>query len=184
MTIENIKKINDILTIMDENITYGWVDINGEKHVNEMKNFRRIYRTSSLEETIKNGLGTCIEQVYLMKYLLDKINVKSKMFCTRIYEPNDYENMDADEHMHCFILCYINDKVYHIEHPNFERKGIYEFQTEDEAIKQINDYYVNLSGKVARPVTEFFEVKPQITFKEFNNYINELDELKTKINKK
>lgn len=32
------------------------------------------------------------------------------------------------------------------------------------------------------PITEFFDVEPNITFKEFNNYINSLDTEKT-INK-
>lgn len=45
-------------------------------------------------------------------------------------------------------------------------------------IKTINEYYINLSGKKSRPVTEFFNVKPNLTFKEFNNYINSLDKNK------
>lgn len=41
-----------------------------------MKEFRRIYRTMSIDEILKYKIGTCIEQVNLMHYLLDKINVK------------------------------------------------------------------------------------------------------------
>ncbi len=172
--INNIKTPEDILKFMD-NIRYGWLDINGEEHIGNMKNFRRLYRTASLEEILKLKIGICIEQVYLMKILLDKINIKSKMFCTRIYEENDFNNLDEDEHMHCFVLYYLNGKVYQLEHPNLERIGIYTFNNEEEAIKTINEYYINLSGKKARPVTEFFEVEPNLTFKEFNNYINSLD---------
>ena len=43
-------------------------------------------------------------------YLLNKISVKNKMFATRIYEPNDFNKLDEEEHMHCFILCYIDNK--------------------------------------------------------------------------
>ena len=172
--INNIKTPEDILKFMD-NIRYGWLDINGEEHIGNMKNFRRLYRTASLEEILNLKIGICIEQVYLMKILLDKINIKSKMFCTRIYEGNDFNNLDEDEHMHCFVLYYLNGKVYQLEHPNLERIGIYTFNNEEEAIRTINKYYINLSGKKARPVTEFFEVKPNLTFKEFNNYINSLD---------
>ena len=107
MTIDNIKTPNDILEFMKENIRYGWLDINGEEHIGNMKNFRRIYKTSSLEDTLKHRLGCCIEQVRLMSYLLDKINIKNKMFCTRIYEGKDFNNLDEEEHMHCFILYYI-----------------------------------------------------------------------------
>lgn len=78
------------------------------------------------------------------------------MFCTRIYEGKDFNNLEEEEHMHCFILYYLNNKVYQIEHPNFERIGIYEFENEDEAIKEINDYYIELSEGKARPVYRIF----------------------------
>lgn len=178
MIIDNIRTPEDILQFMKENIKYGWLDSTGEKHIGNMKGFRRLYRTMSLEEIIEYGMGTCIEQVYLMKILLDKINIPCKMFCTRIYEDNNFNDLDADEHMHCFILYYLNDKVYQIEHPNWERIGIYEFTNEESAIESINEYYINLSGGIARPVTEFFEVIPNLSFKEFNEYINSLDRKK------
>ena len=173
--LENIKTPNDILEYFKENIKYGWLDINGNEHIGNMKDFRKLYRTSSIEEILNHKIGTCIEQVYLMKCLLDKINIKNKMFCTRIYEPNDFNDLDKEEHMHCFILYYQNNKVYQIEHPNFEKIGIYKFDSEEEAIKKINDYYINLSGGIPRPITEFYELEPNISFKEFNNYINTLD---------
>lgn len=176
MKIFDIKSPQDILDFMDENINYGWLDINGEEHIGNMKNFRRVYRTSTLEETLEHGMGCCIEQVNLMKYLLDSISIPNKMFCTRIYEGMDFNNLDEEEHMHCFILYYIGDKVFQLEHPNWERVGIYEFDSEEEAIKSINEYYIKMVDGKARPVTEFYEVKPNLSFKEFNQYINSLDE--------
>ena len=140
-----------------------------------MKNFRKDYITLSINETLNNSVGCCVEQVFLMHFLLDKINIKNKMFCCRIYEPDDYDNFEEDEHMHCFILYYLNNKVYQIEHPNFERVGIYEFNSEEEAINEINKIYVEMSGGYPRPVTEFFNVEEGLSFKEFNNYINSLD---------
>lgn len=175
MKIDDIKTPEDILGFMKENIKYGWLDINNKEHIGNMKNFRKLYRTSTLEEILTHKIGTCIEQVYLIKLLLDKINIPSKMYCTRIYESKDFNDLEADEHMHCFVLYYQNNKVYQIEHPNWERIGIYEFEKEETAIKEINDYYINMSGGIPRPITEFFEVPPHITFKEFNNYINSLD---------
>jgi len=126
----------------------------------------------SIEEILKYKLGTCIEQVNLMHYLLNKINVKNKMYCCRIFEPDDYGNLEEEEHMHCFILYYENGKVYHMEHPNLDRKGIYEYNSESEAIKAIVDYYIELRGGKESPTKEFFEVPVGISFKEFNKYIN------------
>lgn len=169
-----IKKAKDVYDFMDKNIQYGWIDIYGKEHLNTMKEFRKIYRTMSIKETLENKIGTCIEQVNLMHYLLNKINVKNKMFCCRIFEPDDYNNLEEDEHMHCFVLYYENKKVYHIEHPNFEKKGIYEYSSEDEAISTIENYYKKLRGGKASPTKEFFEVPVGISFKDFNKYINHI----------
>ena len=178
MTINNIKTPNDILTFMKDNIKYGWLDIDKNEHIKTMKDFRKLYRTSSIDEVLEHKIGTCIEQVYLMHILLDKINISNRMFCTRVYEGKDFNNMEAEEHMHCFVLYYLNSKVYHIEHPNWEKIGIYEFDSEEKAIKEINDYYVKMANGKARPVTEFYEVEPGLSFQEFNDYINSLDIVK------
>ena len=175
MKINEIKTPDDILEFMNDNIEYGWIDINGEKHVKTMKEFRKLYRTMSLEDTLKYGLGTCIEQVNLMHHLLNELNILNKMFCTRIYEGKDFNNLEAEEHMHCFVLYYKDNYVYQIEHPNWEKIGIYKYNSEKEAIKEINDYYVKMAEGKSRPVTEFFDVPVGLSFKEFNNYINELE---------
>ncbi len=173
--INNIKTPNDILEFMKKNIRYGWLDSDNNEHIMSLKGFRKFYRTLSLDDVLKYKLGTCIEQVFLMKYLFDKINIESHMYCTRVYEGSDFSDDEADEHMHCFLLYFMNGKVYQIEHPNWERIGIYEFDSVDDAILQINEYYIKMADGVARPVTEFYDVVPNLSFKEFNNYINELD---------
>lgn len=178
MEINSIKTPEDILEFMNEHIKYGYVDINGEEHINSLKNFRRLYRTGTVEETLSHGLGTCIEQVNLMKYLFNLIDIPSKMYCTRIYEGENFNNLDEEEHMHCFLLYFLNGKVYQLEHPNPEKVGIYEFNSEEEAIKKINDYYIKRVNGKARPVTEFYEVIPDLSFKEFNMFINSLDKSK------
>lgn len=175
MEINQIKTPEDILQYFNDHIEYGWLDLNGEKHLMTMKEFRKLYRTVSVEETIKQGLGICIEQVYLMHYLFDKINIPNKMFCCRIYEPDEYNNLEEEEHMHCFLLYYLDGKVYHMEHPNFNRIGIYEYNSEDEAISAIIKYYIELRGGKESPTKEFFDVPVGLTFQEFNAYINNLD---------
>lgn len=43
-----------------------------------------------------------------------------------------------------------------------------------EAVRSIVNYYINLRGGKDSPTKEFFEVRPGLSFKEFNNYINHL----------
>ncbi len=170
-----VKTPEDILEFMKANIKYGWLDINGEEHINNLKDFRRLYRTSTVEETLDHGIGTCIEQVLLMSTLLSMLDIPNRMFCTRVYEGKDFNNLDAEEHMHCFVLYFKDGKVYHLEHPNGEKAGIYEYDSLDEALTTINDYYVKMAEGKSRPITEYFDVEPNLSFKEFNNYINSLD---------
>ena len=72
MELCDIKNTQDVYQFIDENIEYGWIDINGNKHLNTMKEFRKIYKTLSIDEILKYKVGTCIEQVNLMHYLLNK----------------------------------------------------------------------------------------------------------------
>lgn len=176
MQLDEIKSPKDIFEYMLEHIEYGWIDINNNKHINTMKDFRKIYRIASLEETIENGIGTCIEQVVLMHFLFGKLNIKNKMFCCRIYEPDNHGDLEEEEHMHCFLLYHLNNKVYHMEHPHFKKKGIYEYASEAEAISTIVKYYKELRGGKDSPTTEFYEAKPGLSFGEFNNYINHVNE--------
>ena len=178
--LSNIKTPEDILDFMKSHIKYGWLDINNEEHIGNMKDFRRVYRTSNIEEVLEHGLGCCIEQVYLMHYLLDSIGVENKMFCTRVYEADNFNDLDANERMHCFILYYLDGRVHQIEHPNWERIGIHHFDTEEQAISEINKIYEEMSEGIIRPVTQFYEVEYGLSFKEFNAYINSLDEYNMK----
>ena len=170
-----MKELEDILRKLDE-IKYGWIDINGEVHLNTMKDFRKIYKTMSIETVLDRKIGICMEQVFLTHILLDQLDIPNKMFCTRIYEDENFNDLDAHEHMHCFSLCYIGDFVYHIEHANQEERGIYKYSSEEEAISKINAFYEALDKGRARPVTEFFDVPEGLTFKDFNLYINSLGE--------
>ena len=187
METSEVKTILDILTYLEKNISYGWIGTDGKKRINNMENFRKYYKTMSVEDTINNKVGTCIEQVYLIKYFLDKMDIKSKMFCTRVYEDETFNNMNEPERMHCFIISYLNNYVFQIEHPNPDRKGIYIYKDEQEAVEKISKIYEEMTkyeykkkgykrkGKI-RKVTEFYEVKSGISYKAFNLYINSLDE--------
>ena len=173
MQMDEIKAPCDVYRWIDENIQYGWLDVNKQKHsAKEMKGFRTLYRTMSVLDILEYKIGTCIEQALLIHYLLDKIEVDNKLFCCRIFEPDDYGNLEEDEHMHCFVLFEDNGKTYQLEHANNEKKGIHEYRSEAEAMNDIVKYYIELRGGKASPTTQFYEVPSGISFKEFNTYIN------------
>lgn len=61
MNIKEIKTLQEILVFMKTNIKYG-VDINNTVHIGNMENFRKLYKTASIDEIFKYGIGICIEQ--------------------------------------------------------------------------------------------------------------------------
>lgn len=191
MGISEIRTPNGILDFMEENIKYGWLGTDGKIRIYSMQEFRQYYKTLSLEETLDKKIGVCIEQVYLMHHLMNKIGIESKMYCTRMYEDENFNDLEAAERMHCFLLYFIDDKVFQIEHPNGERKGIYEYESEEDAIQKIVSIYEEMMreeyeeknlpeplGGFRRITTVFEEVPVGISYKDFNLYINSLGSVK------
>ena len=172
--LQGVHTPQDLLAWLEGHVGYGWVD--GERAVHgDMKGFRRGYHTISAEEILAHGVGTCIEQVWLIHLALDQMGIPNRMFCCRIFEPDDYGELEEEEHMHCFSLCQWQGQTLHIEHPNVSRKGIWVYPDEGTAIRSIEDYYIELRGGKKSPTTEFFTVEPGLSFQQFNAYINSLD---------
>lgn len=53
MQIKDIRTPEDILAFMVENIKYGWLDYNGQKHIGEMKNVRKLYKNGFNRRSFK-----------------------------------------------------------------------------------------------------------------------------------
>lgn len=160
----------DLMNFMNQNITYGWKDCNQGLHFNNLKGFRESYKISSINEMLETGLGTCIEQAKLIKYFFDKIGLENKIYCHRRYETE--ENIDNEVRMHCFVLFKYNDYWYHFEHSNRPKRGIHKYESVESAIKDITSGFEITD---IRKLTEISEIPDGLTFKEFNEYVNQFD---------
>jgi hypothetical protein len=167
----SIKTPDELMKFMDRNILYGWVDNNGNRYVNELTGLREKYRTSSIDETLEIGVGTCIEQANMIKLFFDRIGKETKVICHRAYETE--ENFDKEVRMHCFVLYKDGDSWYHFEHSNLGRKGIHKYNSVEEAIDDITRYHRE-HGDI-RKITEIPDLPAGLSFKEFNNYVNSFD---------
>lgn len=172
MTFDNLKTPTELMDFMDINIEYGWLDKFGNKHLNTLKGFRENYRISSIKEILETRLGTCIEQAKLIKCFFDKIGFENKLYCYRSYETEN--NLNQEVKMHCFVLYYYQGNWYHFEHSNPSKKGIYKYKTIEQAILNItND--IKEEGCIKK-LTEIDTIPDNLSFKEFNNYVNSYDE--------
>lgn len=176
MTFDNVKTPNDLMDFMNINIEYGWVDKQGNKHINNLKGFRANYRISTIDEMLETGLGTCIEQAKMIKCFFDKMGFENKLYCHRSFE--NEENFDKDVRMHCFVLFKYNDNWYHFEHSNRPKRGIHKYESVESAIEEITSGFEE-HGDI-RNLTEIDSIPSGLTFKEFNDFVNEFDNSKRK----
>ena len=159
-----------LMKFMNCNITYGWIDKCKGKHLNNLKGFRENYRVSSIDEILQTGLGTCIEQAKLIKFFFDRIGLENKLYCYRRYETE--ENFDKEVRMHCFVLFKFNDMWYHFEHANRPKRGIHKYSSLEEAINAEVDRH---DESDIRELTEILDIPDGLSFKEFNEYVNQFD---------
>lgn len=165
-----IKNVDELMNFMNSNITYGWVDKIGHKHLNNLKAFRENYRVSSMDEIFDTGLGTCIEQAKMIKEALSMMGYECKIYCHRSYESE--ENFDKEVRMHCFVLFKDGDYWYHFEHSNRPKRGIHKYERVEDAIEGITSGFDESDIRV---LTEIDDIPDGLTFIEFNNYVNQFD---------
>ena len=173
----DVKTPQELMDYMDINIKYGWIERNGKIHISNLKGFRENYRISSIDEIIKTGLGTCIEQAKIIKFFFDKMGIENKIYCHRSYETE--ENFDKEVRMHCFVLFKYKDNWYHFEHANRPKRGIHKYNSVEDAIKRLTDGYEE-HGDI-RKLTEIDCIPDGLTFKEFNQFVNKFDNCKKNI---
>ena len=101
---------------------------------------------------------------------------ENKLYCYRSYETE--ENFDKDIRMHCFVLFKYNDSWYHFEHSNRPKRGIHKYDSVESAIEDITSGFKD-HGDI-RKLTEIDSIPSGLTFKEFNNFVNEFDDTKRK----
>ena len=171
LSFEDIKNDSELMDFMNINIEYGWLDVNGNKHLNNLKGFRQNYKIMSIEEILNTGLGTCIEQAKLIKYFFDNIGLENKLYCHRGYETE--ENFDKEVRMHCFVLFKYNDKWYHFEHSNRPKRGVHPYESIDAAIREITSGFDEHND--IRILTEIPEIPNGLSFSQFNQYVNQFE---------
>ena len=137
MTIRKIK-IEEIMNLMNE-IEYGWVDKEGKSHI-KLEDFADNYILQSPEELIKSKLGVCWDQVELERYYFDKINIKVNSYFIVHYDDNKCP-------CHTFISFEDNNKFYWFEHAWEKYRGIREFNSLEELLKEVKEKFIDLELK-------------------------------------
>lgn len=125
----------DIMNIMND-IKYGYLDINGNLHFDIDEDFDSKYKLQSPNETLNNKIGVCWDQVELERYLFEKENIEFKTYFIVYYSENICPT-------HTFLIYNIDNNYYWFEHSWEKYRGIRRYSSENSALKDIKEKFIN-----------------------------------------
>jgi hypothetical protein len=161
-------------------ITYGWIDKNNIKHTQAKKNFFiENYRYSSVEDTLKNRVGTCFEIAALMKYYLDQNSIDGDNYIIMYNIPDKICK-------HATCVAYIDNKYYLVENSWILEEPVLSFDT-------LNDLLVFMIKRFPKmyklepfdpsliEVYKYSNPKVGLSYEEFVNYVKQGEKIEVNI---
>lgn len=153
MKYNEIKTPEQLLKYMSASIKYGFVD-ETEKEYGPWNNqefqdaCRTKWRLSNPERLIKVKYGHCWDQVELERDWFTNHGYKFKTFYIWFELPygNSYST-------HTYLVFEDNKKYYYFEHSDFNNRGIYEFDSYEDAINYQKEKHIE-ANKQRNPIDE------------------------------
>lgn len=122
------------MSLMD-NIEYGWMDNEGNKHKIFDNSYSDNYILQSPKEIIKNKVGVCWDQVELERYYF-----KGNIWNIRTYF---IVHCDNDKYpTHTFLTFEKNNKYYWFEHSWEKLKGIHEYSSLEDLLIDVRNKFI------------------------------------------
>lgn len=174
----NIKGSNELLDFMNKYIEYGFYGINNKIYDSCNSNFQNAfndyYILSDKNRVLKYRLGVCYDQVELERDWFSKNNYKFKTYFIWFLLP--YNN---NYFTHTFLIYKYNNKYYYFEHSDSNNKGIYEFNSNIDALNYVKEKHIlnnkNNGNKIDSNILNSLEIreynKPNSNIS-FNSYID------------
>lgn len=147
MEYKEIKNPKELLNHMSNKIKYGFVDetlkIYNSDNMDEFQiGCKTKWKLSSPKRLIKVGYGNCFDQVELERDWFINNGYEAKTFYIWFELP--YKNSYTT---HTYLVYKDREKYYYFEHSDLSNRGIYEFNSYEEAIKyQKNKHILHNKG--------------------------------------
>ena len=125
--------INEIMNKM-ECINYAWTDKDRNIYYNNDDDFENKFYFQSPEELIKSKNGICWEQVELERKYFEEANIEFETYFIVYYKDNCPT--------HTFLIYKENNKYYWFEHSWEIYKGIHEYNSKNELLKDVRDKFI------------------------------------------
>lgn len=133
---EKIKTPEELLSFMEKNIEYGYVDKQDNKHYEIGGKMGKIYKLQSPEELLKSKLGVCWDQVELERLFFEKNNIDFSTYFIVYYDGNMYPT-------HTFLTYKSNNEYIWFEHSWKKHKGLHKFNSIHELLREVKKIFTN-----------------------------------------
>jgi hypothetical protein len=140
--ISSIQTPDELLKYMRENIVYGFVGKNGKKYYDmfseEWNDWYTQCFVQSGEEVLESKTGTCWDQVELERLWFERkgYTIHSFFMWFEVNKENNYPT-------HTFLIYENDNKYYWFENAFEAERGIYEFDSLDDAIECVKSKQIN-----------------------------------------
>lgn len=164
--------IENITNVLNK-IEYGFKDELGNNIINFdydkwENNFEEFYYLQTPEELLNSKCGVCWDQVELERKLFEDNDIKYKTYFV-------YYDDKGMLPSHTFLIFELNNKVYWFEHSWGIYQGIHEYDSFNEAIKDICDKFkkdhLEVSKDAILYLYQYDRPKKHIKCNEFYEYI-------------
>ena len=144
---------NEIMESM-AGIEYGFLDENGNNIINDTKKwdeeFFEFYFLQSYEELLKTKCGVCFDQVEFERYIFNKNNVEVKTYFIVTYDNDMLPS-------HTFLTYEKNKKYYWFEHSWGIYRGIHEYNSLQDLLKDVKEKFINFNKTSKDAETSIYE---------------------------
>lgn len=116
-------------------ITYGWVDVNGNKHIDVDETYATLYRLQAPEYLLISKCGVCWDQVELERYYFSFSDYEFKTYIIVYFKDNTYPS-------HTFLIYKNMNKYCWLENAYQKYIGIHEYSSLNEALTDVKEKFI------------------------------------------
>lgn len=156
MSIDDVKTPKELMEFLNKNIKYGVIDRKGNRLYDSSKQefqnaCKTVWKTRSVFQILKEGIGHCYDIVEIERFWFEKNGYIAKTIWISAYQ-QDIENSGF---AHTYLLFKENEKWNLFEFADYKNKGIYEFNSVDEAIEWQKNKQIEFAKSYVKPVEKY-----------------------------
>lgn len=163
---DEVETPEELMDYMIKHFNYGYIDINGEKHLDTLNGVNNNYKINPTDVTKRENIGTCLDQLKLEKEFFDKKGIETKVFYVK-YKNTSMNN--TKDHIHTILAYKDNDSWCSFEHSFYNQRGIHKFDNVEDTYNYFIENGLN-SHCVVENVKEINNIPDDLSIEEFMKY--------------